>query len=816
MKKAAVQELSSSQVRRRCSLSNMALPARGESAPFIGQSRAVDAMEFGMGVAATGYNAFVVGLPGTGRTSYVLSSLKERAAAMETPQDWVYVYNFEDPSVPVAISLPSGQGRLLESECAAMLEEVKTAIANAFERATYEEAKAQKINAFQENIAKTMSAISDEAEKRGFAVKRTPQGFVNVPLKKTTDETGAEKKEEISSDEYEKLPESEKKRLKDISDAITSRTLQALRRIREKERQLKSSITSMEEDICRGAITPYFDELLEKFPHCPRLAAWLETMKANVVSNFGAFVAAARDDSADVDFSIYKINVLVSHEKNDGAPVVWETNPTYYNLAGKLEYELRQGYYNTDFTHIVAGAIHRANGGFLVLEAEQLLRNFMSYDLLKRVLRSGKLQIESLGEQYSAAPVASPRPEAIPIKLRVVLIGNHELYYLLQEYDPEFQKLFKLVAEFDYEIDRTEQSEADVARLIVIKARESGLLPFDRSGLEELVDYAARLSGDQNKLSLQFNKLFELVVESSAWAKKAGSKKVYRRQVIHAFDEKRRRSALLEEKIRGGFMENLVRIDTTGEAVGQINGLAVVSFADVAFGHPSRITANTFMGPGGVVNIERETNMAGPIHNKGVLTLSSYFGRIYAQKMPINFTARIAFEQQYGGIDGDSASSTELYCLLSSLADLPIRQEVAVTGSVDQLGNVQPIGGVNEKIEGFFDYCQAKGLTGSQGVMIPWQNEQHLMLSHRVADAISKGIFHVWTVQTIDEGIELLTGVPAGSPDSRGNYPASSVHGRVFARLKEWHKQALKLAGGSSHPAAKKKGTKNARRGRAE
>ncbi|ERL23724.1 AAA domain protein [Jonquetella sp. BV3C21] len=386
----------------------------------------------------------------------------------------------------------------------------------------------------------------------------------------------------------------------------------------------------------------------------------------------------------------------------------------------------------------------------------------------------------------------------------------------MQEYDPEFQKLFKLVAEFDYEIDRTEQSEADVARLIVIKARESGLLPFDRSGLEELVDYAARLSGDQNKLSLQFNKLFELVVESSAWAKKAGSKKVYRRQVIHAFDEKRRRSALLEEKIRGGFMENLVRIDTTGEAVGQINGLAVVSFADVAFGHPSRITANTFMGPGGVVNIERETNMAGPIHNKGVLTLSSYFGRIYAQKMPINFTARIAFEQQYGGIDGDSASSTELYCLLSSLADLPIRQEVAVTGSVDQLGNVQPIGGVNEKIEGFFDYCQAKGLTGSQGVMIPWQNEQHLMLSHRVADAISKGIFHVWTVQTIDEGIELLTGVPAGSPDSRGNYPASSVHGRVFARLKEWHKQALKLAGGSSHPAAKKKGTKNARRGRAE
>ncbi len=763
---------------------------------FIGQERAVQSIGFGLSVENPGYNIFVVGQQGSGRTSYALKSVREKAARMPAPDDWIYVYNFDEPSSPLAIALPAGRGKQAEADFVKLVDELKSVIGGAFEKSSYEDAKAQEISAFQDVITKMMNSVRESAEKDGFLVKRTPQGFVNIPLSESVGEDGKTEMKELQSDEFEALPEEEQKRLKAISDAITSRTLDVLRQIREKERALKTKLGEMEADICRTAIKPYIDEIRSKYAESPKFTAWIDSMERQVVNSYTLFIASARDDAGELDFTPYKINVLVGNDPKGGAPVIRETNPTFYNIAGKMEYESRQGYYYTDFTRIVAGALHRANGGFLVLDAEELLRSFMSYDLLKRVLRSGTLTVENLSDQFSVMPVAAPRPEPIPIKTKVVLVGSHDIYYLLREYDPEFPKVFKLVAEFDYEMPRTPENELELARFIKTCAEREGALPFTKKALAALIEWSSRLADDQNKLSTQFNRLQEYIIEASAWARSENARQVDDRHVTKAIQEKRYRSSLTEEKIRQSFAENVIRIDTEGSAVGQINGLAVVSFADVSFGHPSRITANTFMGQEGVINIERETSMAGPIHNKGLLTLSSYLGRVYAQDMPLTLSARLSFEQNYGGIDGDSASSTELYCLLSSLADAPIAQNIAVTGSVDQFGNVQPIGGVNEKIEGFFSYCLERGLTGSQGVMIPWQNEQHLMLSREVADAVRKKQFHIWSVRTIDEGIELLTGVPAGKRRADGTYPDGTIHGRAMAKLRRWIEKAASLAQG--------------------
>ena len=776
-----------------------------ELTQFIGQPRAVKAFDFGLSAQNAGYNIFVVGPHGSGRTSYTLKTVLERAAAMPAPDDWIYVNNFDDPASPLAINLPAGEAKKVEAAFADLIEELKSVISAAFEKSSYEDAKAQEISSFQDDISEMMDGIRAEAEKKGFFVKRTPQGFINIPLKTVRGAKGKKEKKELQTEEFEALPAKEQKRLKSVSDVISSKTLEVLRQIREKERQLKTKISEMDAEICRMAIKPDMDEARAKYGASEKFRKWIDSLENEIVDNYSTFIAAARDDNSELDFSPYKINVLVSNDPNSGSPVVLESNPTYYNIAGKMEYESRQGYYYTDFTRIVGGSLHKANGGYLVIEAEELLKNYLSYDLLKRVLRTGILTVENLSDQFSVMPVATPRPEPVPLKTKVILVGSYYIYYLLREYDPEFPKIFKAVAEFDYEMPRTPENERDMARFIKTVGERENCLPFTKAALAELIEHASRLAGDQNQLSTHFNALREYLIESSVWATRDGAKTVDRRHVLEAIREKRDRSALTEEKIRRSFAEGIVRIDTEGAVVGQINGLAVVEFADVSFGHPSRITANTFMGQEGVINIERETSMAGPIHNKGLLTLSSYLGRVYAQNMPLTLSARLAFEQNYGSIDGDSASSTELYCLLSSLADAPIAQNIAVTGSVDQFGNVQAIGGVNEKIEGFFSYCHERGLTGEQGVMIPEQNVRHLMLDHEVVEAVRKKQFHIWTVKTIDEGIELLTGLPAGTRQTDRSYPENSVHGRAMRKLKKWIEKSAELAQGKGEAAKKEK-----------
>lgn len=774
---------------------------------LIGQKRAVQSVSFGLTVPNKGYNIFIVGEPGSGRMSYSLEEIRRRAVNMPAPDDWVYVYNFNDIGIPIAINLPAGKGKELAKDAETAVEDLKITLAKSFDNNEYEDNKAQLVKSFQDEVNSLMEELRKWAESKNFAIKRTPQGFVNLPMimaspLKREDDTNEDTQgtaselvlREMQQEEFEALPKEKQDELQKISEGISQRTLEILRLIREREKDLKEKIKKLESEICRTATAPILNEIKTKYEAKDgKLAQWLEDFAEDVIANFNMFLAAARDESAEIDFTRYEVNAFVSNDPNGGAPVIREMNPIYYNLIGKTEYESRQGNLYTDFRRITPGAIHKANGGFLLLEADELLRQFMSWDALKRVLRSEELSIENLGEQLGYVPVSSLRPEPIHIDMKVVIIGTHYLYYLLNIYDPEFQKIFKITADFDTSMSRTSESECELARFVAGYVAHEGKLNFSAAAVGEVIEWASRMVENQNKMTTQFNKVAEILCEATTWARIEGKKQVGLAHVVKAIEEKNYRSNMLEEKILDGFRDGVIKIDTYGAVIGQVNGLVVSETFDHAFGCPVRITANVFMGQDGIVNIEREVNMTGPIHNKGLLILSSYLGRMYAQEYPISMSARIAFEQTYGGVEGDSASSTELYCLLSALSGVPLKQNIAVTGSVDQFGVVQPIGGVNEKIEGFFRYCKVNGLTGDQGVMIPVQNEQHLMLHRDVIEAVKKGKFHIWSVSTIDEGIEILTGVPAGKPDRNGKYPQGSIHGKINECLKSWFERSFKL-----------------------
>jgi lon-related putative ATP-dependent protease len=771
------------------------------SEQLIGQARAVSAISYALAVDRRGYNLFVVGDPGSGRTTYALREIKERAALMPSPDDWIYVYNFDEPGEPLAIRLPAGQGKKLASAVEDLVEDLKVNLGKAFDNSEYEDNKAALVKSFQESVGELMDSLRAYAAEKNFSIKRTPQGFVNLPLVKeapSKPEDAPEQEHELITremqpEEFEKMSEEEQSEIQKKSDDIAVHTLETLRTMREREKELKEKIKELDGEICRAAIHPILSELREKFPSEGKLAGWMDKMAEDVIDNYGMFVAAARDENADIDFGRFTVNVFVSNDPEQGAPVIREANPTYYNLVGKIEYESRQGYLYTDFHRIKAGVLQKASGGYLLLEAENVLRQFMSWEALKRVLTSGELTVENLGEHLGYIPVASLRPQAIHVDVKVVMVGTYYLYYLLNIYDPEFQKIFKIKADFESDMPRGCDMENKMACVIAQFVRNGGNIPFTAPAVGEVIEWASRLVDDQERMSTQFNKISELLNEATVWAKMDSSKTVELGHVKRAMSERNRRSNLVEERYLRAFENGVVKIDTEGVVVGQINGLTVIDMVDHTFGHPVRISANVYMGEEGVVNIEREVKLTGPIHNKGLLTLSSYLGRMYASDMPISVTARIAFEQTYGGIEGDSASSTELYCLLSALSGIPIRQDIAVTGSVDQFGGVQSIGGVNEKIEGFFKYCKSRHLTGTQGVMIPAQNIRHLMLGDEVLDAVKERLFTVWCVSSIDEGIEILTGVKAGKPVRGGHFTKGSIHERTKSCLRSWLERSAKL-----------------------
>lgn len=759
---------------------------------LIGQERAAKAVSFGLSLDKKGYNIFVVGNPGSGRMTYAMRQIEARAKKTAAPDDWLYVHNFDNPSSPITVNMPAGQGKRFAQAIADVIEELKSTLSKAFEDSQYEDAKAQLVKEFQEQVNELMERLRGIAQQNGFVIKRTPQGFINIPLVKI-EQDGKVVYREMQQEEFEALPEEEQRRLQEISEKISQHTLETLRRIRDLEKGLKDRIRDLERNISRNAISPFMSELKDKYARSEKLSKWLDSMEEDIIKNFNIFVAAARDENIEVDFGKYMVNVFVSNDPDKGTPVIRESNPTYYNLMGKVEYESRQGYLYTDFRKIVAGAIHRANGGYLVLEAEELLRQYLSYDALKRALKDEQLTIENLGEQWGFVPVSSLRPEPIPLNVKVVIVGTRYIYYLLSLYDKEFSELFKIKADFDIDMPRNEATEYDIAVFVAEYTQQEKLLPFSRESVGEVIEFASRLAEHQRRMTTQMNKITEVLVEATAWAKAEGKEVVEASHVRKAISEMRYRVSLIEDRLFMSLEEGILRVEVDGERVGQINGLTVIDMREHSFGHPVRITSNVYMGQEGVVNIEREVKLTGPIHNKGLLILSSYLGKKYAQDMPLTLSARIAFEQTYEEIEGDSASSTELYCLLSSLSGYPLKQGIAVTGSVDQFGNIQPIGGVNEKIEGFFRYCKFRGLTGKQGVMIPKQNLIHLMLDHEVLEAVESGKFNIWAIETVDEGLEILTGVPAGTPDESGKYPEDSVHGRAKAKLRLLMEEAAKL-----------------------
>jgi len=756
-------------------------------AEIIGQERAVNAVQFGIGIRREGYNLFALGPSGTGKRTTIGRFLDRKAATEPIPADWCYVNNFEFSYQPRALQLPPGRGAVLRKDMEKLVEELRTAIPAAFESEDYRTRRQEVQEEFKEQQEKAFGELRDQARERSIALIRTPSGLAVAPLKEG---------EVMSPDEFQKLPEEERTRFeKEIAD-VQEQLQQALPQARQWERKAREKVKELDRQVATFAVGGMMDELCEKYADLAHVVDYLNAVQKDVVDNLDAF--RKRDEETQVmgiplPSSVaqepllrrYQVNVLVDHSESKGAPVVYESNPTYNNLIGRIEQIAQMGALLTDFNLIKPGALHRANGGYLILDARQLLLQAYAWEGLKRAIRSRQVRIESLGQALSLISTISLAPEPVPLDVKVVLIGDRMLYYQLYQLDPDFGELFKVAADFSEEMVRTPENNLLYARMIATMARRNDLRPFDRGAVARVVEHSSRLAGDAERLSVHLLSIADLLREADYWAGVSGNGVVTGDDVQQAIDAQIHRADRVRERVQDRILRGTILIDSSGERVGQVNGLSVIGLGNFAFGQPSRITARVRIGGGKVVDIEREVELGGPIHSKGVLILSSFLGARYAAEHPLSLSANLVFEQSYGGVEGDSASMAELCALLSALAQVPVRQSLAMTGSVNQHGESQPIGGVNEKIEGFFDICKARGLTGEQGVIIPASNVQHLMLRHDVVDAVQAGQFHIYPMRTVDEALELLTGIPAGERDEEGNFPAGSVNQIVDARLRE-------------------------------
>jgi lon-related putative ATP-dependent protease len=640
------------------------------------------------------------------------------------------------------------------------------------------------VDAFQEKNGELFSALEKDAEAKGFALQRTVSGLVMVPQFEGRNYT---------QDEYEALDATAREELDHVGGGLTEQLNDVLRQVRENEKSTKEALMQLDRDLGLASVGHHIDPIKAKYADFPKVVTYLDAVQEDVVLNLEDFKPQAPQQSPipglrlprqEPSFERYEVNVFVDNRETAGAPVVFEPNPTYNNLFGRIEHVMQMGgVATTNFTQIKPGALHRANGGYLIIDAREVLINPFAWDALKRCIRNGEIRVEDVLEQYRFMTIASLKPEPVPLQAKIIMIGSPWIYYLLFYLEPDYRKFFKVKADFDSRVPRTPEIMRDYALFVATHCRNEKLLPFHRSGVAGLLEYSARIVEDQERLSSQFMEIADLIREASYWAGKEGGSSVTRESVRRAVQEKLYRCNRVEERMQELFEDGTILCDTEGGEVGQINGLSVMTIGDFMFGRPSRVTARVYLGRGRMVNIEREVKLSGPIHDKGVLILTGYLGGKYAQERPLSFSASICFEQSYDGVEGDSASSTELYALLSALSGVPIRQGIAVTGSVNQLGKVQPIGGVNYKIEGFYAVCKTKGLTGEQGVMIPKTNERHLMLNDEVVEAVRSGMFHIWSVETIDQGIEVLTGLPAGERQADGSFPDGTINFLVERRL---------------------------------
>ena len=782
--------LNPEELRKPCDPGRFRFATTSDVAPLtriVGQGRALDAIDFGLEMRSLGFNIYVLGESGTGKTSAIRSFVSEKAKADPVPPDRAYVFNFREPEEPIALSLSPGRGPEFQGDMRELVDYLRSTIPKVFDSKEYERQKGKIVEGFQGRQKEIFGSLEEEAKSRGFSVRPTINGFSIVAV----DDSG----EPMTEEKFAALDDGKRRDLRDNGKRIQERLDDVVRVVKAEERATKDTLAELERNAALSVLGHRLEEIRKKHPGNGKLLAYLDAVQENVLASIEDFKGGGEEAPSalpflkigrqEPDFSRYSVNVIVNNGDADGAPCIFESNPTYYNLFGRIEHRFQMGAALTDFTMIKSGSLHKANGGFLVINALDLLRNIFSYDALKRAIRNREVKIEDVWEQYRLVTTTAMKPEPIPLDVKIVLIGNPEIYYLLYNLDEEYRELFKVKADFDHRIARTEESLDHYAAFVATKAKEEMLMPFAREGVARVVDFGSRLAEDQEKLSTKFSDISNLLREANFWAARAGAKLVTDEHVSRALRAKILRNSRIEERMRELASEGTLIVETGGEKAGQVNGLAVHDMGDYSFGSASRITATVYAGKGGVLNIERETKLSGKIHEKAVLILSHYLGRRFARKAPISLSASITFEQLYGMIEGDSATCAELYALLSALSGVPVRQGIAVTGSMDQNGAVQPIGGGKEKIEGFFDLCRLRGLDGSQGVLIPARNRRNLVLKDEVVEAVREGTFRILVIDSVEEGVEALMGLPAGEVGPDGEYPPGSLYRRVMDRLGE-------------------------------
>lgn len=783
--------LPAEKLRRVCEPKNFSFKDTSQipaSRDLIGQQRAVDAVKFGLRIQLDGYNIYMAGESGEGKTRYALDMAMKHAKNRNVPDDWCYVYNFEDSSRPKAIHLPAGKGRDFKRDMEEFVKILEQEIIKAFEGEDYEEERTKIIKQFKEKKEELVGILNQGAQEHGFNVRITNTGLYFIPVVNG---------EPVSEEQFKELGPDERAEITARSEELQKEAYGIIRKMKELELEAEEAVKEWENQIALFAVGMHIDNLKERYRDYSEIVRYFQNVQDDILDNLDSFREEEASDEAQVTLPAlfkrssnpterYRVNLLVDNSRLEGAPVIVDYNPNYYNLMGRVDYENEFGVVTSDYSMIKPGLFHQANGGFLILQVLDILNNPQSWESIKRTLKTRQVAIENIKEQMGLMAVSPIKPEPIPVDVKIILVGSSLLYHALYEYDRDFAKLFKIKADFDDSMEWNDENIQRLAGFISAFCRKEGICHFDPSGVAEVVQYCSWLVQDQEKLTARFNEIVNILAEAAAWCEIDGCTLVNGSHVKKAIREKLRRSGKYDEDLQELLKNGTIMIDTDGEVVGQINGLSVLDVGDYMFGKPSRITAATYMGKSGIVNIEREVDMSGVTHTKGVMILSGYIGQKYAQDIPLSLTASICFEQLYSGVDGDSASSTELYAILSSLSGLPIKQGIAVTGSVNQRGEIQPIGGATQKIEGFFEICKFRGLTGRQGVIIPIQNVRNLVLNDDVVEAVSKGLFHIYAVRDVDEGIEILTGVPAGKKQSDGTYPEGTVNALVFGKLRKF------------------------------
>ena len=790
-------ELTPVALRGVCSLDLFQFADTSELDPLdevIGQERAVQAIDFGLNMKSPGYNIFVTGIAGTGKSTIVWDIIGRFAAELPAPDDWCMVNNFKDEYCPKAIRVPSGKAVSFSKSVHRLIDDLRTEIPKAFESKLAQDRLSEIQNAFADQQKAMLEKVEVSAEQKQIRISRDDSGFQPVPYRHG---------KQISTEEFETFSLEMQSEIEDNLRKIQIELEAALREINKLNQIANDQVEDYMEEVTRQLLKDRLKTFQDPYIGFEDVFSFLHALEDDVVENLDRFVTlpdGTRDSPDDIEsdhenasfFYRYRVNILVEQKSEKGAPVIFETNPTYSNVIGRIEKRTYMGAVTTDFTMVQAGALLKACGGYLMMEIEPLLLNPYVWEALKRSLQNKSLAIDDVPSD-AGSQSASLRPELIPLEVKVILLGSYDMFESLQNFDFKFNKIFRVRADFDDEVALNSDSILKYARFISRVCKAENLLPFTPDAVAAIVEYGNQSIADKTRLSLRFGPIVALLKEADYWAQKGRSQLVTADYVSQALNEYRFRYNLYEEKIHESYKDGTVLLDVTGSVAGQVNALAVYQIGDISFGRPSRITAETFMGKPGVVNIERETHLSGDTHDKGVLIFSGYLGKTFAQLYPLSLTISIAFEQNYGVIDGDSASSSELYAVISSLSDVPIFQGIAVTGSVNQKGEIQAIGGVNEKIEGFYDVCKTRGLTGRQGVIIPAVNVKNLMLKQEVVEAVRQNLFHVYPVSSISEGMEILTGIPAGTIDSQGNYPETTIYGRVQNKLKTFLKRSMEF-----------------------